>query len=56
MGRLDLCPVETWNQGLTQSEKNRITHNSEKVSSPLTVKEKTEGRREEKEGGKKGKL
>lgn len=51
MGRLDLSPVETWNQGFMQSEKSRIPHNSEIVSSPLAVKERTEGRREEKEGG-----
>lgn len=56
MGRPDLCLVETCNQGFTQSEKSRIPHSSEKGSSPLTVKEGTEGRREGKEGGKKTKL
>lgn len=52
MGRLDLCLVETFNQGFTQSEKSRIPHNSEKGSSPLTVKEGTEGERERKGGRK----
>lgn len=55
-GQTRPVPGKNWNQGFTQSEKNRIPHNSEKGSNPLTVKKGTEDRTEGKKRGKEDKL